>query len=565
MNPELPVFRSRDARFLFLGAAVIGAALVLWIHSLRHAELRGLAPVFSGLFIISDRSAALAMPLAMLVAIFVPTRDWISRLLTAIGDAPWAFAFAIVAAQCAGAVFVYLAHPLSMDEYSPYLQSQAFAAGRLTGQFPPQLIDWLIPAENRNTFLAVSHDTGAVASNYWPSFALLLAPFTKLGIPWACNPVLSGLTVLALHGLARRLFDRAESAGLVMLLTIASPVFWANGISFYSMTAHMLCNAVFLLLLLDATPRRLVLAGLVGSVALTLHNPVPHILFALPWLAWLVTRPDRARTVPWLVAGYLPLFLLLGAGWFWYTQVHLHRGPIDQALINAAGDTAGLAQTFGLPNGWTLLARLIGLAKTWLWATPGLMLFAVAGFARQRGNTQVRLLAASAALTLLGYCFVLFDQGHGWGYRYFHSAWFVLPLLAAALVASVHDSAASPPAAVQLAQAPDVRTFIVACALLYLPIGLAQRVDTVGGFVREILAQAPDDPTQGPRVIFIDPRRMFYGADLIQNDAFLREDVLRMMYRTPEQNAALMQQVFPEYQRVIAVEAGEIWARKATP
>ncbi|MGG2305238.1 hypothetical protein ACE4Z6_27835, partial [Salmonella enterica] len=80
-------------------------------------------------------------------------------------------------------------------------------------------------------------------------------------------------------------------AGLAILLTVASPVFFANGISYYSMPAHLFANALYALLLIDPTPRRAFAAGLLGSIALTLHNPVPHLLFALPWIGWLALRP----------------------------------------------------------------------------------------------------------------------------------------------------------------------------------------------------------------------------------------------------------------------------------
>jgi hypothetical protein len=558
---QLPVGRSTQVRYLFLGTAVVGCLLVMWMQQLRHMELPGLSPVFKLLFVRGDYAAALLMPVVLIVAAFVPARDWVMTLLRAIGSSPFTVAALVTATLCAGALDAYLAHPLSMDEYSPFLQSQAFAAGALAGHYPPDLIDWLVPHENQNTFLSVSHDSGAIASNYWPGLALLLTPFTLLGIPWACNPVLSGLTVFALQRLAMRLFDDVQSAGLVMLLTIASPVFFADGISFYSMTAHLLCNVVFVLLVLDATPRRLLLAGLTGSLALTLHNPVPHLLFALPWLWWLFRRPDRARTLPWLILGYLPLCLLLGVGWFWYARTWLHRGPIDQAVMAAIGQTAGFAYVFGLPNEWTFLARLIGIAKVWLWAVPGLLLFAGLGYFRQRHNSLVRLLAASAALTFFGYFFVLVDQGHGWGYRYFHSAWFVLPLLAAAAVAPVASNA--PVANGAAAGSPDLRAFIAACALLYLPVGILQRASDVRDFVSFVVGQAPAHAGPGPRVIFIDPRRMFYGADLIQNDAFLRDDQLRLMWRSPVANAALMARFRPDYRRVLDAPAGEVWAPPA--
>ena len=75
---------------------------------------------------------------------------------------------------------------------------------------------------------------------------------------------------------------------------------------------------------------------------------------------------------------------------------------------------------------------LIGLAKVWLWAVPGMMLLAVVGAWRWREDTRVLTLAVSALTTIFGFWFVPFDQGHGWGFRYFHSAWMTLPVLAAA-------------------------------------------------------------------------------------------------------------------------------------
>src|SRR2546430_11346262 len=61
-----------------------------------------------------------------------------------------------------------------------------------------------------------------------------------------------------------------------------------------------------------------------------------------------------------------------------------------------------------------------------------MMILAVTGAWRWRHDTRVLTLAASALVTILGFLFVPYDQGHGWGFRYFHSAWMTLPVLAAA-------------------------------------------------------------------------------------------------------------------------------------
>jgi len=89
-----------------------------------------------------------------------------------------------------------------------------------------------------------------------------------------------------------------------------------------------------------------------------------------------------------------------------------------------------------LPNEAVLDMRLIALAKLWLWAVPALVLLAIVGFWRSRADMRVKLLAASAILTFIGYIFIPVSQGHGWGFRYFHSAWFILPVLAAGAFAA---------------------------------------------------------------------------------------------------------------------------------
>jgi len=86
-------------------------------------------------------------------------------------------------------------------------------------------------------------------------------------------------------------------------------------ITYFSMTAHLLLNLAFAWLLFERTFFRLVLAGLVGSFALLLHNPMPHFLFALPWIVWLALQPDRLRKLLALAAGYAPLALGVGFGW----------------------------------------------------------------------------------------------------------------------------------------------------------------------------------------------------------------------------------------------------------
>ncbi len=552
---KLPVGRSMSTRIAFFGAAGVTLICLLWLMHLRTTgAFHNLAPIFAVMLGYFDYQATMGALLILLGAMFLSASPLMRGVLRRIGEHPGLIAIGTGIVLCMGSLMVYRNHPLSMDEYAPFLQSQAFAAGHLKAHFLPEYLDWMIPKAFQNKFLVVSTTSGEVMSIYWPSFALLLTPFTFAGIPWACNPVLSALTVLVIHRLAMRLFnDDREAAGLAVLLTIASPVFFASGISYYSMTAHLLANGVFALLLLDPTPRRLVLAGLVGSIALTLHNPVPHLLFAAPWGVWLATRPNTFRNLLCIGLGYLPLSLLLGIGWFW-----MQHDLMGQGVTGAAAE---VSSAFALPTGDILFARFAGVVKVWLWAVPGLMLIACMGAWKWRADERVKLLVASAILTLVGYAFVPMDQGHGWGYRYFHSAWLILPLLGAAAFARVPPSTRSHAGA--MTSDADLRSFFVAAALLTLAVGVPQRALQMREFMNDHLGQLPHYPGTEPRVVLVDVTNAFYGYDLVQNHALLKDDVTTLLGRSPAENAEVMKSFKPGYHRVYTDFRGEVWSAAA--
>jgi hypothetical protein len=556
---RLPVGRSTAVRALLIVGGLITAACVFWIQQLRMGgDLHGLAPIFFVLFTFFDHGAATLALGILLVAVFIPRWDGFDALLRSIGQRPYMIGGAVAVLSSIGTLVIYHNQPLSMDEYAAVFQSKAFAAGHLSGRFSPDLLNLLIPEGFQQIFLGASKTTGEVASKYWPSFALLLTPFSLLGISWACNGVLSGITIVVLNKISRRLFQSAEAAGLVTLFTIASPVFFADGISYYSMTAHMLANAIFALLLLKPTTRRLVAAGIVGSIALTLHNPVPHALFALPWFVWLATQERPVSKLAALCAGYVPLSLLLGIGWFWYL------GNLTQTAGPAAGtvDSVGstIANAFALPTGTVYYARLVGLAKILLWSTPCLLILAAAGAWRSRLDSRMLTFTVAALLTLAGYLFVPADQGHGWGFRYFHSAWLVLPLLATAflfpLAKKQRPEAAS---GSTLPATADLRAYVVACALLSLFVGVGVRASQMNDFITDHLSQYPHYAGIEPRIV-VQNGTGFYAYDLVQNDPFLRQDVVHMVNVGEDATAAAIKKHFPTYHRVHADQYGEIWS-----
>lgn len=531
----------RDRSFVALLAATL-AGTTLCVGLLAPGILPGAAFTQIFRFLLENYDfAAAKVSLALVLAALAlsPFLGGMGGIARALGRSPWKVAMAAGAAMALAARFAYHAHPLSMDEYAVWFQSRVFATGSLAGAFPPAWLDRLVPLPFQDYFLIVSRATGEVASVYWPGFALLMTPFALAGAQWLCNPVLAALTLVATARVCAIVFPEDEGvAGWAMLFCLASPAFVALGISYYAMTALLLANLLFAWAFLVPTPRRLFLAGVAGSAALVMHNPVPHLLFAAPWLAWFLYRRPAARDVLALAAGYAPLTLLLGVGWSVF-KAHLAAGNAGSA---AAAPVPGLADAvatqlaaaFSAPSPAILWMRLAGTIKLWVWAVPGLLVLAVMGYAQRRESVPVRLLGASAALTFAGYFFVPYDQGHGWGYRYFHSAWGVLPILAAAAVAR-RTRPPGPPSRWSL---PGLAgAFALAGLLVLVPLQLRN----IDEFIAAILAQVPQAPAERAGVAFLYPGKGFYLMDLVQNDPFLREPMLRMVGQGPEADADFLQ------------------------
>ncbi len=504
----------------------IGITLLAIIFILKNSETNG--PIFWHLLAVYDLPAAWLMLVILMFGHWFSTRIsgdgfWFERLLLTLDRRRYVAAFVLWVVLCVGSLWVYRSHPLSMDEYAAVFQAKIFAAGAMHGQFPPDLLDNLIPRGFQNHFLMVNRNTGAVFSAYWPGFSLLLAPFVWLGIPWACNPTLAVASFLLIGRIARDLSDSPLAVGWAMLFALASPAFVANGITYYSMTAHLLFNMGFAWLLLAPSPLRMFLAGLVGGFALSLHNPFPHTVFAMPWILWLASRrSQRLRNMASLLAGYLPMVLLLVVGWSLWKQDVLHVGAQAKVLVEVGSNLHPtiLQRTLGMFHGFLrviswpgdpeiILARLAGLVKLWLWAAPLLLLLALWGW---RGGKQpaLRLFGASALWTFFAYFLILFNQGHGWGYRYFHSAWGVLPILAALGV-------------IKLAAEDGQRVFrqVAMLALVSLFAANALRFAQIGDFMASHLDQFPPRVTAEQRIVLHNGLG-YYAYDLIQNDPWLR-------------------------------------------
>lgn len=532
-------FTERDVRATGLALCTACVAYFYLLDRIMFSSAH-FSPIFRDLLTRDDLHAAwFALVICILAALWRRPAP-ILRLVDFIGRHPIGIAFATVIALSVGALVIYHDYPLSMDEYAAVFQSKVFASGAVAAHVPPGLVDWLVVRGFNGAFLIASPQSGSIIEAYWPGFALLLAPFQFLGVAWLCNASLSGLLVFLIYWITQEITADRRAAGWAMLFALASGAFLADGISYYSMQAHLAANLVFVALLIRPSTNRAFGAGLVGSIALTLHNPVPHTLFAIPWIVAMAFQSDRRRYLVPLIVGYLP-GVALGIGWLLYrTEIGL-RSP-DLAAINGAA-----AGVFAWPNEVLLNTRIAALVKMCVWAMPSLFAVALLGVMLRRADSRVRLLVSSATLTFVAYLFVRFDQGHGWGYRYFHSAWGVVPILAGCA----------------MADRPQIDgrliSFAGASAILSLLLLIPFQMSQIDQFIAQHLAQLAPPRRPGNNIYFIHPLGGSYLADMIQVDPLLRNEDLLLVSHGAVLDRQMIQRNWPDALKVSGGRAADQW------
>lgn len=501
---------------------------------------------------VSDASTAFGQLLQQDLAALIPfllvglagalvalrARQSVAPALGWIADHPRWVAVATTALCALLAVTAYARHPLAMDEFAPTYQARLFAAGTITARYAAPALEWVFYPIFLDQFVIVSRETGQVMSGYWPGWALALAPFQAVGVAYLLNPLLAGGVVLLLRQVAMRVTDGDRVAsGAAVALLVCSPAFVVNGASFYSMNAHLFANLLFVSLVMSPTFARLVAAGAVGAWALSLHNPLPHLLFAWPWWLLLVRGGGGWRRILALAVGYVPLALLLVVGW-----------NLEQRGLRGAPTVS----PFALPGLALVEVRLLNLGKLILWAPFGLVPLAALGAWRTRRLRAGWPWIAAALSTVAGYLLVPVDQGHGWGYRYFHSAYMTLPLLAA--------QALRPAVTGRVERIPEhpllrcAAVWSLGSVLVLLPLRAAQ-VET---FIRVHLAQIAPTPAHLECVHFLRATR-FYAQDLIRNDPWLRDQQIFLTDHGRVRNTRLLSAAVPGAQLAAQTSADTVY------
>jgi hypothetical protein len=391
--------------------------------------------------------------------------------------------------------------PFSLDEFNAVFQAEILASGRLSAPVPAE---WqpFAPAMTP-VFVSYYPEAESWRSGYLPGYAAIRALFRVLGGESLTNPVLAALTLLVLAGVGRRLWPERPQPWLLAVLFLAtSSQFLLTSMSWYSMPAHLLLNLVWLWLYLRNDTLSLAAAPLVGVLALGLHNPFPHALFAAPFLV----RALRRHRFAWL--SYAAV--VYGAGALvWYAWLHSSTGYL------AAAGGQGLLSAFMLPGARELASQALHLSLVLSWQPPVVVIFAlVALWHHRRLSETERDVAGGLLLTAGFYLFVsFFAQGHGWGYRYIYSALGNLIMLSAAGAEMLRGSVGR----VTINRLVGLSTAVA--LLVQLPLRALQAERFVRPFARATEYVAT---LEGSVAVVVHPDSSYYGRDLVRNDPFLR-------------------------------------------
>ena len=466
-------------------------------------------------FLVRQDAAVLALMAALLLLLMMMRRGR-RRRATIEPATGWPIALVAAAAVAAiaavGVPLIHHGYPLSMDEFMAVFDSRIFAEGRLFAPVAPEWRDH-VAALQPIFRLAVAGDS-PWASMYLPVNAAIRAAFAQLGWAGAANAALAALSVVALYGVARRLWPARPDAALVAVLLLAtSSQFLVTAMTPYAMTAHLALNLVWLWLHLRDDRIGHAAAIAVGFAAAGLHQVIFHPIFVAPFVLslWLQRR--------WgLAAWYTATYAAIGLFWISYWNIALDAGgaAADSAAAVGIGHFAQrVADLLAEADAAGLVFMTRNLFRFVAWQNPlTLPLLAVGLAGLPRLPFPLRPLAGGILLTLAMMTLLLPFQGHGWGYRYLHGLLGSVCLLAAQ-------------GWVRATGAPDCRSFdwptMAASAAFALLVALPLHAVQVERFVRPYAAASEAIARADADIVIIDPTGIWYGADLVRNDPYLRD------------------------------------------
>ncbi len=401
----------------------------------------------------------------------------------------WLLAITVTVVTWAITHWVMHDYALSGDEWSASFQAKILARGMLAAPVPEEwrpYVRAMLPP-----YIRYDAAHGTWESMYLPVHAAIRSMFVRAGVESLANPVLAGLTVLGLAGVARRLWPgqgRMQWLALAMLVTSAQFLLMSG--TAYAMSAHLCLNTWWLWCWLRRDDSHLYIAALpaLGVAALGLHQVFPHALFAAPFLLRMLFERRWIRTLAVSATYGFGCVVWLG----WMRRVGAETRYSLQSLV-------------GVPD---VVLTTENAALVVSWQAPLVAVAAVCALLQRReGPTAVRDLAYGLVLTTGLYACFQLDQQHGWGYRYVYAVLGNLVLMSAwgARCLGRH------------VRAGDARALGFGSLLASLVLLLPLRAWHAERFVRPFADSAALIARIDADVVVIPGKAVWYGHDFVRS------------------------------------------------
>ena len=466
-------------------------------------------------FLSSDTPTLIAQAVLLLALAFAPSRPIACphRALQRPTLVGLALAALVLVISLVGTTALFHDFSVVRDELDANFDAAIFRTGHLLAPLAPEWRPFIFAFRTPEFVLPVPGDI-AWASPYLPVHAAMRALAGALvGAQWT-NPILLGISVVALVAIARRLWpDRPAAALVAGLLLATSSQALLTAMTSYAMTAHLALNLVWLWLFLRNDRGSHAAAAFVGFLACGLHQLVFHPLFVAPFIAGLFLRRQYALFLFYVVA-------YAAACLFWIDYPAMAQWI--EHIPPAAGVDAGAAFFFGkvrrLVEGIDVAALFVqtaNLVRFLAWQNPiALPLAALSVYAIREDEGRSRELAAGLLLATLAFAFLMPVQGAGWGYRYLHGflgSWCLLAASGwlAVMRRSTADQGGAAVASLALAS--------VATCVVVIPFQIRQAAAEVDPYraAMQLIEHA------GADIVLVDRTHITHG-ELVRNDPDLR-------------------------------------------
>ncbi len=329
------------------------------------------------------------------------------------------------------------------------------------------------------------------------------------------SPLLATIAVVAIFGVARRLWPTRLDAALISALLVAtSSQVLVTSMTSYAMTAHLTLNLIWLWLFLRNDKIGHGAAIVVGFLATGLHQLIFHPLFVAPFIVRLWASGRRPVALAYIV-GYAVICLF----WISYWQIMIEWQGFSRQASSDAGPVYFMARAAALLANfhWMGVGLMLKNALRFVaWQNPIVLPFALLAYRPvHNGDGIARELSTGLALMLAAMFILLPGQGHGWGYRYLHGLIGSLSLLAGYGWIALSERATRN----EMAAAWTMLAIGSTVAwLVLLPAHAKQAHDFAMPYVRA--ADAIRHTTTD--LVVIDKSGLLFAEDLVRNDPFLR-------------------------------------------